>query len=188
MGSVSHIDVAASIRRGWLVKKMDFSDWFGQVFMYVLPLFPVILNIIILSNNWSSGLSGGEIKLAITWFVSSCLIAGYVIVRIITEKKLVRINSSSGTKENFELLISYAAEYHYDLRRSSRDCVVMADNNSPVEGRIDLNTYYIFLLKENCLYYCTIKSSSRADLPSLIHHWIILRDIRKRIRKRDKLK
>lgn len=188
MGSVSHIDVAASIRRGWLVKKMDFSDWLDYLSMFILPLLPLVVNTTILFHSWSVKLSVNEKSIVYPWFAISYLLAGYVLIRIITEKKLVRINSSSGTKENFELLISYAAEYHYDLRRSSRDCVVMADNNSPVEGRIDLNAYYIFLLKENCLYYCTIKSMSRANLPSLIHHWVILRDIRKRIRKRDKLK
>lgn len=186
MGSVSGIDVAASIQRGWLVKKKDFFDRFNYLFIFIFSLLPLVANTIILFHGWSAKLSVNEKSIAYPWFTISYPLAGYVLIRIFTEKKLVRINSSSGTKENFEFLISYAAEYHYELRRSSRNCVVIADNNSPIEGRNDLYTYYIFLLKENSLYYCTVRSGLRANLPSLIHHWVILRDVRKRIRKRDK--
>lgn len=169
-------------------KRLVFSktpDRFETSFSTFLFLFILAAGIFSFFKTDFSTLNGNERWYYGCFAILPFVIAPYVLFRLATERKLYKITTGATAEKNRQFLDAYAKEFHYEIHHPSRKCVVLADDASQMEGQLLVCRYYIFLLEDSQLYFCSYKFHHRLRTPSLFHHWIILRDIKKRIRKRD---
>lgn len=113
------------------------------------------------------------------------LFAIYLLFRIFTERWLTLIQTKSNEIENKKLIAAYKKKYNYHLHTVSENYIVLIDENYEIENSLSTVRLYVFLLSGSNIYYSTLKRGPRAITPSLLHYWIIRKDIKKWVKKRD---
>jgi len=175
------INIEESILKKRLMYKVSFDHRLNRLTFCALILSLMFSFSMLMVHETLSTLNAAEITYMIC-LVIFIVFGCYGFFRVITERNLMRIESENTLKGNIGLLAEYGKKSGYEVHKQSSNCLILTE--SYLSGWPSYRAYrcYVFILEEGCIYYCSIKTGGKAIAPSLLDHWIVLRDVKKMVR------
>lgn len=115
--------------------------------------------------------------------IALSLLGLYLLYRVIFERKLFRLGTCSDMNKLRKALYEYANKYEYEGKMLHTGAFALVDDYRMSSWHHKNKRYYIFLFDENKIWYCSVKTRRKGTFPSLVHHWIIRRGVKKIIRR-----
>jgi hypothetical protein len=180
MREIRKINVSESIKKRQLIFDESWMDKFNT--LAVLILFGQLIYLPLIVVNYDN-LANTEETPTIYWtFPILILIGLYVIIRGLTEKRLIKVTTMHDKQTIRTALLDYADRNKFEVYRDSANCIIL---NSPNYMDLSSSTCKtrIFLFKDGLLLFTVIRDNFKINLPVLFTHLFIKRDI---IRSLDK--
>jgi hypothetical protein len=185
MGTISHIDVEESLRRGKLIYRRNWAEYFETFIFYLFPVNLLGISVVTFIMTDFGSLNGNEKAFYEIVWVLTALFCPYILFRLITQRWLTRISTKGTENENKKLLSDYVKKYDYQLHHPSANCIILTDETIMAANIRSTKRLYIFLFSGSDIFYCALKFGTRTNPPSLFQYWVIRKDIKKWVRQRD---
>lgn len=173
MRKIVKIDIPKSIKQEKLLFEEAWFDKLQSIALYIFFSFAIILFSSIYGVKSTN--SNEEFYKYLSAF--GIILFAYIIYRKATEKKLFVQKSNFEQEKNNQILLQFAKEKSLEIYRQSKECLIFNREKD------DLNTNYkksmIFLLDENKIYFTIIQDGYRLNLPVLLSHYFLKKDIKK---------
>lgn len=103
----------------------------------------------------------------------------YMTIRTYTQFKLRKINTHRTREENQQLILSFAQNEEFVVRRKFNYCIVLDDRDEfGNTGRTA-----VLLLREDAIYFTYLQDNLRVNTPTFISHLIFSMKLRKWMKK-----
>ena len=184
MRNIAKINIEESILRGKLTFDKRLSERLDQVIIYYLCA--VMISTPLLALRDADFDNRNDLFLYLTLFPFLALIGAYIIYRKATEMSLVKIESPYKRQIKRQMLLDYAEERAYQVYRKSNDCLIL---NQPADAFESLNTSHmkslVLIVDDNAVYFTIIRDLYNVNLPVLITHHLVRRDLKKLFKARS---
>jgi hypothetical protein len=168
-----------NIEKSIATKKLQYSKSWGEYLDSVLFYFFIVFGFIIVPIRfYSSKVNYYHISdkfMAICMLPILISIGIYLVFNKLTEKYLKRIKTKFSKTQNHQLILAFAKNEGYSVRRKSKNCIILDKFYS---NQIHRKTAILFLIDDK-IYFTMISSSHIFNTPTFISHHIFNRRIRK---------
>jgi len=180
MRELRKINVGASVSKKWLTFDEGWSYKFNRLAVLVFFGQFIFLPIMLIAQETFTGPND---EFILHWVIPTSILIGlYGIFRGLTEKRLIKINTTKDRQTIKKTILEYAEIHQLEVYRKSNDCIIL---NSPIY--LDLNTAHkktrIFFFNDNLLLFTVIRDNFRIDLPVFFTHFFVKRDLTKMLTK-----
>ena len=179
MSKLKNLNIEKSIAS----KKLHYSKSWGEFLDLVLFYFLFVFGFIIVPLKFYSSKENyyhsSDKFMAICVLPILIAIGIYFVFNKLTEKHLKRIKTKFSKTQNHQLILDFAKNEGYSVRRKSNNCIIL---DKFYYNQIDRKTAIIFLI-DHKIYYTMISSSLLINLPTFVSHHIFKRRIRKWLNK-----
>lgn len=175
MRELKQLNIEESITQEKLIFKESWLDKFDTIIIYLFFGWASVIPFIIYFDPHRN-----QNETGIFYYVPFLLtlLGIWVIYRKATEKKLIKVSSKFYEDENRELIKVYFNKEKFEKNRDSKRLIIF---NEDADFNINPNykTSYIFLFDKNYVLFTVIKERFKLNLPTLIKHLILKRDLKK---------
>lgn len=180
MRELRKINIQASISKKRLTYNESWLNIFARVTTLLLfvpcILYPVIMMATLQFTN------ANELFFLYLVFPVSILIGIYGIFRGLTEKRLIKIETSHGKETITEAILTLAKENQLEIFRKSANCIIL-NSSDPLSFSEDRKKARIFFIGDGMLLFTVMRFGYKANYPVFFTHLFIKRDLSKLLRK-----
>lgn len=176
MVELNEINIQASINRKWLTYN---ERWFHKLgrFTTLFLLTPFILFPITMMA-YEQFTNANELFFLYVVFPVSLLAGAYGIFRVLTEKRLIKIETGHGQKVITKAIRAYAKKYALDIDRHSDNCIILISHN-PLDFRKEHKKARIFIIGDGLLLFTVMRFGYAGNFPVFFTHLFVKRDLQK---------
>jgi hypothetical protein len=179
MSELKNLNIEKSIA----TKKLQYTKSWGEYLDPVLFYFFIGFGFIIIPIKFYSSkvnyYDPNDKFMAIFVFPIVISIGIYLVFNKLTEKYLKRIKTKFTKTQNHQLILEFAKNEGYSVRRKSNNCIILDKFYS---NQIHRKTAILFLIDDK-IYFTMISSSHIFNTPTFISHHIFRRRILKWLNK-----
>lgn len=174
------INIQASINKKWLTYEKGWLHKLGRfttLFLLVSFVFcPVIMMATLQFTN------ANELFFLYLVFPVSILIGVYSIFRWLTEKRLIKIETSHSREAITDAILTLAKENELEIYANSGGYIILNSSN-PMDFKEDNKKSRIFFISDGMLLFTVMRFGYGGNFPVLFTHLFIKRDISKLLRR-----
>lgn len=175
MNELKNLNIEKSIATKKLQYTKSWGDYLNSVLFYFFIVFGFIIVPIKFYRSKVNYFDPYDKFLAICVLPIVISIGIYMVFNKLTENFLKRIKTKFNKTQNQQLILEFAKNQGYRVRRESNNCIIL---NKYYSNQIHRKTAIIFLI-DHMIYYTMISSSHIFNTPTFISHHIFKRRIRK---------
>lgn len=164
MERMNNLNIGESLEEGKLVFSESFSNKTGDIMLYVVLGFFVLLPFYLLLVQ-----SQLNPVFYLLFFLAGFSL--YIIYRKAVEKRLISMSSRYGLKKNIALIRSYCENKGMTTIMSSENCAIFSEADFfylDSEAAI----LRVFLFKNNEVYFTIVKDNPRVNLPVVTRYFL----------------
>ena len=175
MRKLKNLNIEKSIATKKLQYSKSWEDYVDPVLFSVFILFGFVICPLLSYNSELNFNSPNDKFISIFVFPIVITIGIYLTFNKLTENFLKRIKTKSNKTQNQQLILEFAKNEGYSIRRKSNNCIILDKFDS---NEIHGKTAILFILDAR-IYYTMIRSSNKVNTPTFISYHIFSRRIRK---------
>ncbi len=179
MRKLQNLNIEKSIATKKLQYTKSWEDYVDPVLFSVFILFGFVICPLLLYSSEVNYSNPNDRFIAIFVLPIVIAIGIYLTFNKLTENFLKRIKTKSNKAQNQQLILEFAKNEGYSVRRNNNCCIILDKFDS---NEIHGKTAILFILDAR-IYYTMIRSSNKVNTPTFVSHHIFSRRIRKWLNK-----
>jgi len=178
MRRISNINIGESIRRGRLIYQESFFDKWS--YFFVILYFSMLFAITLYMNYFLFTIDNLDLFFNFIFLPTLSFLGIYIAFRKATEKRLIRISYYLEKEAAQQLVTKYLKSKKYHLVAKTADCMIFSKPTDFMEI-ISFTQYktLVVLFDKEVIHFVLLTKGHRLNLPVLISHLIIRRDLKK---------
>lgn len=187
MRTLKNIDVTKSISIRKLCYSKSWLDYFDTIVVILyFTLGLIVCPVLFYVSEFDYPNPGPNEKFVFIVLLPAVILFGvYMVFRKITELRLRKITSEFNKDLNRKLILEFAKQDDFSVRRKYNDCIVL--DKSSLLNPIYAKTAVLFVCDE-AIYFTMIQGNSKVNLPTFISHFFFEWRIKKWFRQNLSLK